>query len=75
MDPIMYLPIFVAASEATKNDVPTEEVKYICAECGKAIMEPGGPAEALGLSDFGAGFVCTFIVCFIGWVIYMCHKY
>ncbi len=75
MDPIMYLPIFVAASEATKNDAPTEEVKYICAECGKAIMEPGGPAEALGLSDFGAGVVCTFIVCFVVWVIYMCKTY
>ena len=75
MDPIMYLPIFVAASEATKNDAPTEEVKYICVECGKAIMEPGGPAEALGLSDFGVGFVCAFTVCFVIWVIYMCNKY
>ena len=75
MDPIMYLPIFVAASEATKNDAPTEEVKYICAECGKAIMEPGGPAEAFGLSDVVVGFVCACTVCFVMWVIYMCNKY
>ena len=75
MDPIMYLPIFVAANEAAKSDTPTEEVKYICAECGKAIMEPGGPAEALGLSDFGVGVVCAFTVCFVIWVIYMCNKY
>lgn len=75
MDPIMYLPIFVAVSETTKNDAPTEEMKYICAECGKAIMEPGGPAEALGLSDFGVGVVCTFIVGWFIWLIYMCKKY
>lgn len=75
MEPNMYLPIYIAVSEAAKNNTPTEEVKYLCAECGRAIMESGGPAEALGLSDFGVGFVCAFIVCFIIWVIYMCNKY
>lgn len=74
MDPIMYLPIFVAASEAAKNEAPTEEVKYICAECGKAIMEPGGPAEALGLSDFGVGAICGFIVCLVICIICMITK-
>ena len=63
MDPIMYLPIFVAASEATKNDAPTEEVKYICAECGKAIMEPG------------IRFWCWFCMCFYRMFCYLGYLY